>query len=145
MRASKNRKILIIATILLLPLALWLLGCLVLWWIRTPGHPYWGRDTVEGFGNGRFQIVEHHVPWLLDNKTGQAIPPYNFGCMLAGWRRRGDWVYALTDSGWYVVLNYRTGVSHLYSSLQSVPVRHRVKMRNLRRSPSWQWWLWDSF
>lgn len=75
-----------------------------------------GRDTVQSFGNGRFQIGRTpSMKFLIDMATKE-----NIMLDISDWQSQGDRVYLVNANGLYTVLNYRTGYYRNYPNLDSV-------------------------
>lgn len=88
-----------------------------------------GRDTVQSFGNGRFQIGRTpSMKFLIDMATKE-----NITLDIRDWQNQGDWVYLVNEDGLYTVLNYRTGYYKNYPNLDSVSPEHRNFCRMLDR------------
>jgi hypothetical protein len=111
-----------------------------------PDETGWGKDTVDSFGSGTFQIVRTSA---LDSAGNEELSLYDrkqhsaLLTFVQNWQVVGDYVYAVgkdtapsgriapgkTDH--YVVLNLRTGVHARYEHLEEAPLVHRAELRSL--------------
>jgi hypothetical protein len=108
-------------------------------------YPSFGRDTVDSFGDGRFQV--HRSPagnrLLWDEEQDIALLAVTFD-----WREEGEHIYAYGKDGEtvrhqdghrgpsmrrvYLVVNWRTGHWTKYRRMEDVPAPHREQARQLR-------------
>ncbi len=119
----------------LLLLLVALLVVLALYWtvIHLHDHPA-GRDTVDYFGNGRFQILQGIGHQSLHDVETQNTLVY----IVHDWRKAGDRVYAVGKEDTkgrviYVVLNYRTGSHDVFHEIAQAPMEYRGELSKLKR------------
>lgn len=93
-----------------------------------------GRDTVESFGDGTWQIGKTGGGPNYPRKIHliNADTQENLVYDIADWRSEGDWVYLLGSDGKYAVLNFRTNVRGKYESIDQAPEEYRQNLRKLR-------------
>jgi hypothetical protein len=91
-------------------------------------HPT-GRDTVESFGDGRFQVGHGARDLGLYDSENQV-----FFLHLRDWRKKGDLVYMVNKKGEYAVLNHVTGVMQTFPALRDVPIPYRAQCERLKRT-----------
>lgn len=107
------RKVLIV----LICISILLVGC-----SNIPKKYPKGRDTVESFGDGRFQVLKvgpDKILYLVD----ESKPQFNGRVVesnVSGYTRKGEFVYVVGKGG-YTVLNYKTGELRQYESLDELP------------------------
>ncbi len=88
-----------------------------------------GKNTIEAFGDGRFQIAKAaRTVFLADRKEDKRIVEG-----VVDWLREGDWVYVLDRDSQYTILNYRTGEHDTFTTLREVPKPHRGVARRLEK------------
>ena len=120
--------------------ASWLFGVWYCDGFEREDYPV-GRDTVDFFGNARFQIgrvgPDNRERWLFDSTQVLGL------LQVADWRRRGDFVLVLGTDGRYTVLNYRTGRYRTYARLDDMPVGLRSGAKRLRLTPPRTRWMPD--
>jgi hypothetical protein len=139
--------------ICMFPCAIVVLG--VLGFYLYPPQFEWGKDTVDSFGNGRFQMEQYPAigqdapaPLVLrDRQEG-----LNLLTFVRNWQAAGDWVYAVgndpeADSArWYpsnelryVTLNCRTGFHAEFARPRDAPPEHRAALLMIahRRTGFW--------
>jgi len=89
-----------------------------------------GRDTVDWFGDGRFQVC-----WGQYDEVG-LVDCENQVCFLdlRDWRKKGDLVYMVNKKGEYAVLNHVTGVMDTFPALRDVPLPYRKECERLKKT-----------
>lgn len=126
--------------------AMFVLGCMLLFLVEGCSKVKYpsGKDTVDSFGDGRFQIAR--LPGrkiLVDEETKRTI------CVsVLKWKQRGDLVYLLTsDIKWqdrgdwvdvqpgsarqFVILNWSSGNFTEFDDLNQVPAEARKVFERL--------------
>ncbi len=88
-----------------------------------------GRDTIESFGDGRFQIGWVGESKGLSDGENELVDAIQYLC---DWKKKGDWVYMVNVKGEYAVLNYRTAYYKKFKSFQDVPQPYREACEKLR-------------
>ncbi len=93
-----------------------------------------GKDTVESFGDGTWSIVrtgggpkDPRKIHLHCSETHESLVRD-----IADWRQDGDWVFAVSEDGVYVILNFRTNFHTRYKNLEEFPTEYHVGLRSLR-------------
>lgn len=109
----------------LLLLGVWLfflVGC------EEKKHPS-GRDTIESFGNGRYQIVgvvNKRVLVDLDRNIRPSVEDNVYK-----YKVRGDLVYVIGQRG-YTIVNYRTGEINQYKEINKFTLGDRKIFEDMR-------------
>lgn len=97
----------------------------------TPEKYPSGRDTVESFGDGTFQILRG--PDRILSLRDESKPQYNGRVIesnVLSYRRKGEFVYVIGESG-YTVLNYETGEVRKHTSLDELPDQEQKVFRKM--------------
>jgi hypothetical protein len=108
-------------------------------------YPSFGKDTVDSFGDGRFQVLRSPdgKPGLCDYEQSDELLAVAYD-----WRETGDWIYAFGKDGEqvlhkdkysgpslkrvYLVVNWRSGRWTKYGRLEDVPPKHREQLGELK-------------
>jgi len=84
------------------------------------------QDSVADFG--RFQIGKTPSGEGLED-----VETHHTLCFpIKDWYRKGDWVYAVSDKGKYVVLNHRTAFVGEFDSIEEVPPEYQEALPKLK-------------
>jgi hypothetical protein len=88
-----------------------------------------GRDTVESFGDGRFEIGrlsgEKLVLGDAENRTAGFMDVYKY-------KTKGNWVFASSEEDTFAVLNYETGDYTMYKDINFVPDDYKKIFSKIR-------------
>ena len=64
----------------------------------------WGRDTVDSFGNGRFQIGRTPTMLVLSDREGSVVVNN-----VKNWKAKSGYVFLMDGNGKCWKVDYRTG------------------------------------
>jgi len=79
-----------------------------------------GRDTVEIYGDGTFQILSGPTSnGLYNNETQEDIE-----FIVYKYKEIKHWVYVIGESG-YTILNYQTGEIKKYKKMDDIPNKQK--------------------
>lgn len=93
-------------------------------------HPS-GRDTIESFGDGRFQILGPSDTKSLYDGEAQDMTKASIEDNVYKYKVKGDLVYVIGQRG-YTIVNYRTGEINQYKEINKFTLGDRKIFKDMR-------------